>query len=198
VSEPSTVGFYATEPVMLWDDCLAEPGPIFVLGQTLDPSIIWISLAAGKYNLTRISGNVFDPLSYPQDFSLRLVAQRPADFLASSCEGATTIPLDAQTKTNVRFPSTVSLSGWLRVGGPAESAFSVELDQFILEIPNYSGIHGEILFCDACGADASCQNLQPLTSFAFFGGGVIRLTNVYASSSPANDWPNAGFIFTPI
>jgi hypothetical protein len=147
VSEPSTVGFYATEPVMLWDDCLAEPGPIFVLGQTLDPSIIWISLAAGKYNLTRISGNVsvFDPLSYPQDFSLRLVAQRPADFLASSCEGATTIPLDAQTKTNVRFPSTVSLSGWLRVGGPAESAFSVELDQFILEIPNYSGIHGEIL-----------------------------------------------------
>jgi hypothetical protein len=201
LSEPSSVALFATHPVMLWQDCLAEPGPIFVLGQNSFPSVTWVSLAAGSFNLTRTSGSEsINPRVYPASFSLELTSQIPGSFLASSCEAAQAIPLDPQVETRILFPSTASLSGWVRVDGPAAAVFSVVSDQLQTDIPNYPGgaLHGDTSFCDSCSTDANCQAISSQVSLAFSGGGVLRLTNVYAVSFPEMGFPNAGFHISPM
>ena len=201
LSEPSSVAVFATNPVMLWKDCLAEPGPIFVLGQNSFPSITWISLPAGQFNLTRTSGSEsIDPRVYPEGFSFKLASQVPGDLLVSSCEEAPSIPLDPQMETRILFPSTDSLNGWVRLDGPSAMAFSVVSDQLQTDVPNYPGgaLLGDISFCDGCSAGANCQSISTAVSSSFTGGGFLRLTDVLAVSFPSFGFPNAGFHISPM
>lgn len=202
LSQTASVAVFTTNPVMLWEDCLAEPGPSAVLGHNMGPSVSWVSLPPGKFSLTKTSGSrSINAPYYPESFSLQLLSEIPGDLLATSCKEALTIPLDPRTQTRILFPPTLSLNGWVGLDGSAGGTFSVTPYQ-LLTTPqpgmSVDAAPGDISLCDGCSADATCRSIAPDAGFFLAGTGIMRLTNVYAMSSPDGGFPNAAFVISPM